>query len=111
MPRTKSTSGNPIHRVYVDYAIKGTPRVTWELRPDFIEQGSYYYTLQANPNYNETDQWENVGVETLNQFYALDDEVRQRGKSLRVSYRVKVRTSWATYYSEPAQVQGKLTLR
>jgi len=112
MPRSHSTTGNPISRIYVDYALTGSARITWELREDFIDPtGSYYYTLQVNPNRSETDRWEDVGIEIFNQFYALDDTQRQHGKDLRVSYRVKVRTVWDTYTSEPAQVLGNLSKR
>jgi hypothetical protein len=95
----------------VDYALRGSPRVTWELRDDFIDPEIYNYLLQANPNRDETDEWVDVGTEFTDQFYALDDTDRQFGKSLRVSYRIRVRTVVDTYFSEPAQVLGNLSKR
>ena len=115
MPRTRDIPGGAFERVWVDYAIKGTARVTWELRRDFLDATPHTFQLQGNPNWNEEDPsvdlWENVGAPVVDTDYALDSTQRMYGKHLRVAYRVVLTTSVTTYTSPLAQVFGQLTLR
>lgn len=114
MPQTRDTSTGAFERVYVDYAIAGTARVTWELRRRFLDPEPYSFQLQANKNWDETDPvedlWENVGAPTAN-YTATDTTKRQFGTQLRIAYRVELTTPLDTYTSEPAQVLGQLTMR
>lgn len=111
MPYTKDEAGSPFRRIYVDYAVKDTARITWELRYDFPEPEPHRFQLQVNRNYNETGDWEDVGTIAVNSTYAVDDTQRQFGKSLRVGYRVVLTTPIDTHTSPVAQVLGKLSLR
>jgi len=112
MPRTRDNYGEPFDRIYVDYALRsGVARVTWELRDDFLWPEPHSFQLQANPNWDEPDDWEDVGAPVVNQFYAIDDEQRECGKGLRAAYRVVLTTSEETYTSEVAQTYGNMTKR
>lgn len=109
MPKTRSPVA--FDRLYVDYMLRGGTRVTWEVRPDFRDKTPWTFTLQVNPNISEPDEWVDVGIPVTNANYAIDDTQRQFGKSLRTGYRVKLETPDNTYYSETAQVLGKLSKR
>jgi len=111
MPLTKSATEGGFKRIWVDYAVRGTARVTWEMRHDFRDALPHSFQLQANPNHEEPDGWTDVGVAADNTDFALDDTQRQFGKTLRIAYRVVCTTSEDTYTSEPAQVLGLLSKR
>jgi hypothetical protein len=111
MPLTRDTSAGAFDRVYVDFAINGSPRITWEMRADFTDPQPHVFQLQVNRNWDETDGWSNVGTSVTNQYYALDDTQRQYGKALRIAYRVVVTTQLGSYTSDEAQVMGKLSKR
>jgi hypothetical protein len=99
----------PFERVIVDYSIRGTGRVEWEMRRDFIDPLPWEFQLQVNQNGGEPTEWEDVGAAVEDIFYATDDTQRNFGKHLRVVYRVVCTTSRDTYTSENAQVLGALT--
>lgn len=115
MPTTKSVYGEPFYRVLVDYAIQGTARITWELRPDFVEPGTYSFQVQSNLNFGDPATWVNMGAVVVNGYVQTDTTQKQYGSALRVGYRVKLTVTdgmnISTYYSNPAQVYGTLTLR
>jgi hypothetical protein len=100
----------PFHRLYVDYMVIGTTRVTWELNPNFPTAPFMSFQLQANRNADEPNEWVNTGDPVVNQFFALDTTQRQFGKSLRINYRVVLTMpTGATYTSDNAEVLGNLT--
>ena len=105
MPRTKTSV---FYQVRVDYAIRGTARITWTIRPRFSDPQPWRFQLQVSRDGNT---WENVGIEFENVFFALDDEARLYGKDMRIVYRVQMTTASGTYYSEPAQPFGWLRKR
>jgi len=107
MPLTKSEDG--IKRIYVDYAMTGGARITWEVREDLLDPLPWDFQLQVNQDGGGT--WSNVGSSVRNTYYALDDSQRQHAKSLRTAYRVVLTTPWETYTSENAQVLGNLSKR
>lgn len=107
MPRTKTL---PVfYQVRVDFAIRGTARVSWTVRPRFIDSQPWAFQLQVSRN-GGVD-WENVGIEVTNAFFALDDEYRLYGKDLRIVYRVRLTTEKGVYYSASAQPFGWLRKR
>ena len=108
MPLTRSTTA--FDRVTVDYAISGDARITWELKNSFTDPLPYDFTLQVSKD-GGGDTWTAVGSTVRNTYYAVDDTQRQRGKSLRLAYRVKLVTPLDTYYSELAYPHGLLSLR
>jgi len=113
MPRIQDDNGGPFSRIEVDYLVKGESRITWTLRDDFVECDASQHTfqLQANPNWDEPNSWENVGLPVTNAFFAIDDTQRQFGRVLRVAYRVVMTTPCDTYTSQPAEVLGCLSER
>lgn len=107
MPITRDTA---FSRVYVDYSMQGSPRVTWEMREDFLDPLPWSFQLQASRD-GGGDTWTNVGAAVSNAFFALDDTQRQFAKTLRLGYRVVLTTSVSTYTSPTAQVLGLLSKR
>jgi hypothetical protein len=101
---------NPFHRIYVDYMIIGTSRITWELIPSFVEPAVMSFQLQVNRNADEPGAWVNVGSPVTNQLYALDTARRQFGRTLRINYRVVMTLpDGSQHTSDNAQVLGNLT--
>jgi hypothetical protein len=98
-------------RVWVDYAVRGTARISWSMRRDFTDPGPHEFQLQVNKHNGETDQWEDVGTPVTNLYYALDDEARLYGKTMRVVYRVLATTPLGHYTSEIGQILGMLSVR
>jgi len=111
MPRTKDEFGGAFDRVWVDYALTGITRVSWELRWDFLKRPPFLFQLQANRNWDEPDDWEDVGLPVTDTYFALDDQQREYGKGQRVGYRVKMTVDGEEYISKPAQVYGNLSKR
>jgi hypothetical protein len=105
MPRTKDSV---FYNVRVDYAMRGTPRITWTVRPRFLDPQPWRFQLQVS---RDGSAWSDVGIEFENTFFALDDQQRLYGKDMRIVYRVKMTTDSDTYYSEPAQPFGWLRKR
>jgi hypothetical protein len=99
----------PFERVSVDYAIRGTQRVWWEMRREFIDPLPWTFQIQANANGGEPTEWVDVGTPVVDLFYGTDDTQRNFGKALRVVYRVVCTTSRDTYTSDIACVLGDLT--
>jgi len=110
VPLSKSTSGNAFKRIYVDYAVSGSARVTWEMRDEMKDPTPWDFQLQVSKD-GGGDTWTDVGTSVRNTFYAVDDQQRQYGKGLRLMYRVVLTTPWDTYTSENAQVLGLLSKR
>ena len=111
MPLTKSSEGQAFKRVVTDYAVRGIARTSWYLRYDFRDPLPHRFQLEVNRHGNDPDSWENVGTEATNVNFAVDDQQRLHGKSMRIGYRVRLETPEATYISEPSQVLGKLSKR
>jgi hypothetical protein len=110
MPLSKSTFGGGFKRIYVDYAVPGSARITWELRDEMKDPLPWDFQLQVSKD-GGGDTWTNVGTTVSNAFYAIDDTQRQYGKGLRLAYRVVLTTPVTTYTSETAQVLGLLSKR
>ena len=103
------TRDSVFDRVYVDYAIRGTARISWSLRARFIDPGPHIFQLQASRSGGDT--WEDVGAEAENTSYALDDTRRLYGQDMRLIYRVRLTTPVNEYVSGEATILGKLTRR
>lgn len=99
------------YRVVAAYAVRGTTTVTWQLHREFHDPGDYWFTLQANRNGGEPEDWQDVGQEVKNADSASDDTVRLFGKDFNLCYRIKMRTGSGTYYSPNAVIYGNLTLK
>lgn len=113
----------PFYRVLVDYMVRGQSRITWEFARHFLDPdpSTWTYTLQVNghgatPSHDtdgtpRTDDWADVGTAVTNAAQLLDSALRAYGKTLLVSYRVKLVTSVATYYSPTGVTLGRLDKR
>ena len=102
----------PFERVSVGYAVEGGARVTWVMSRHFVDPLPHTFQLQVTKTSAPTaDDWEDVGEEVENLFYATDGEKRIWGKSLEVHYRVKLTTQRGVFYSEPAAMTTVLTTR
>lgn len=108
MPLTRDSS--TFSRIYVDYAVAGSARVTWEMRDKFLDPQPWTFQLQVSRD-SGGDTWTDVGTTVTNTFFAVDDTQRQFGKTLRLGYRVVLTTSIGTYTSPTAQVLGNLSKR
>lgn len=99
-------------RVVVSYLIRGNALVLWELRPEFIDPPPLTFTLQVGHSANPgADDWEDVGLSIVNQYFAIDPEQRVWGKTQFTHYRIKLETSQGTYYSAPTGGLGTLSRR
>lgn len=108
MPLTRDSQA--FDRVYVDYAVSGSARVTWEVRNTLRDPLPWDFQLQTSKD-GGGDAWTDVGSEVRNTYYALDDMQRQYGKGLTLTYRVVLTTPWDTYTSRGAQILGLLSKR
>lgn len=108
MPNTRDPVFN---RVLVDYAVRGVTRVSWELRPHFLDRLPHTFTLQVNRDGGNPEDWKDVGLPIVNGFVGFDDTPRMFGARLPIVYRVKLETPRNTYYSTPAQVYGSMSVR
>lgn len=107
MPKTRT---DVFDRVQVDYMLRGTTRVTWALKPRFVELAPYVFQLQVSRTGGED--WEDVGTSQEDIYYALDTESRLYGQDRRLLYRVKLTTADdVEHFSGTAEVYGKLTNR
>jgi len=106
MPDTRTQISG---QVKVDYAIRGTPRISWDMRQRFCDLQPWEFQLQVSRNGG--DSYVDVGVPIINTFYALDDEQRLFGKDMRLVYRVQLTTEKDVYYSPPSQPMGMLRKR
>ncbi len=108
MPLTRDSQA--FDRIYVDYAIPGSARVTWEVRDTLRDPLPWDFQLQVSKD-GGGDTWTDVGTEVRNTYYALDDTQRQYGKGLTLGYRMVLTTPWNEYTSEVAQILGLLSKR
>jgi len=107
-------------RVLVDYLLQGGARISWTIARHFRDPDpdTWRYTLQVSehrglPSYDaqdslRDDDWQDVGSTEVNVNQLLDSSPRAFGKTLLVSYRVRLETDLGLYYSPPAVALGKL---
>lgn len=111
-PCPPACAANPFDRVVVSYLIRGMTRVLWELVPTFTDPGPLTFQLQVgqtnNPN---ADDWENVGIPVVNQYFAYDPEQRVFGIDNTTHYRVILTTPNGEYVSDPVDGMGVLDHR
>jgi hypothetical protein len=92
--------------------ISTATRVVWTLLPTFLDPGPLTFQLQtgttSNPN---ADDWEDVGLPVVDQYFAFDDEQRVWGKTEWTHYRVVLTTALGVYYSDPTGGLGILDRR
>jgi hypothetical protein len=100
-------------RVVVSYLVKGGTRVMWELLDTFTAPNPLTFQLQVGSTLNpNADDWEDVGLPVVNQYYAIDPEQRVWGKLNYAAYRVQVTTADAqVFYSAPTGGMGILKRR
>lgn len=99
-------------RVVVSHLVRGPSRVMWELLPTFTDPNPLSFQLQAGQSANPlADDWEDVGLPVVDQYFAFDPEQRVWGKTNWTHYRVVVTSSKGTYYSLPTGGMGTLDRR
>jgi len=99
-------------RVLIYPLVVGGTRVEWNLHPRFSDPGPYIFQLQYSPTgTQEADDWESVGLPSVNSYYAYDDVQRLYGKSNWVHYRVTASTPLGIYVSKPQRATGVLRFR
>lgn len=101
------TANYPFRRLFVDHMIDGISRVWWQLDPALAVTSPLTFQLQAGyAGLPDATDWVDVGAPVEDAWYADDDQVRLRGKTLVNHYRVKLTTPTATYMSNPVGVYG-----
>lgn len=99
-------------RVVVSHIISGPTRVMWELLPTFTDAGPLEFQLQVGATAsNDSDDWEDVGLPVVDQYFATDDEQRVWGKTNYTHYRLVLTTATGVYYSTPVGGMGVLDRR
>lgn len=95
-------------RVWVNYLVKTTPTIYWELERAFNDPGPYSFQLQgSHAGVPRADDWINIGSPTSS-FFAQDHGQRLYGKTMTWHYRIKLTTTKGIYYSPIANVLGLL---
>lgn len=96
-------------RIVVSHIISGPTRVMWELLETFTDAGPLTFQLQAGNTANpDADDWTDVGLPVVDQYFAFDDEQRVWGKLNFTHYRVTLTTSVGAYVSPPVDGMGTL---
>ncbi len=99
-------------RVVVSYVIAGGTRIMWELLPTFMDHGPLTFQLQVGETAsNDADDWLDVGLPVVDQYYAVDAEQRVWGKTNFTHYRIKLTTPTGEYVSTPVGGMGILDHR
>lgn len=111
-PRCLPQCDTVFDRLVVSHLIKGPTRVMWELLDTFTDAGPLSFQLQVGQTSNPlADDWQDVGMPVVDQYFALDTEQRVWGKTNWTHYRVVVTTPRGTYYSLPTGGMGVLDRR
>ena len=110
------TCDNPLivfNRIYVDFLIQGSARVTWEISPHFHAPEPWTFQIQESETDIPDGNWVNAGDPVQNTCFALDPIPRATfGKELNIFYRVQLTdANGVIYYSDPATVFGHLDFR
>lgn len=99
-------------RVVIDHLVLGQTRVSWELYRHFRDIGPYEFQLQAGrTGAPDADDWVDVGAPATDVFELTDPDRRLHGRRFWTHYRVKLTSTVAVYFSQPAQVTGRLAAR
>lgn len=112
----KQACGDPCRsvfdRVVVRYYTTGGTLVMWQLRPEFDLSGPLRFQLQVGSTSNPlADDWKNVGLPVVDQFFAIDPDQRDWSKRRRSFYRVRLTVNDWTFYSTPTSGMELLTKR
>lgn len=90
----------------------GGSLITWELMDSFKDPAPLQFQLQVGrTSSNDSDDWEDVGLPVTNQYYAIDGEQRNFGKTNDTFYRIELSTNQGVYYSDPVGIGGILSPR
>lgn len=104
-----SLCASPFDRVVVSRLIRGGTAVFWELVPSFNDPAPLTFTLQVGTTANQdADDWADVGLPVVGQYFAVDGDQRLYGKDHWTYYRVKLETTLGTYYSDPTNGMGTM---
>lgn len=101
----------PFVRVYTDYLVLTTPRVSWELSPRFFAPGPFTFQLQAAGTDDQAaDDWVDVGNQVVDGYFQVDQRTdREHGQARLTGYRVLLTTGdGGRYVSAPANTLGNL---
>lgn len=99
-------------RVVVSHLVAGPTRVMWELLPTFTDPGPLTFRLQVGTTGNpDADDWEDVGLPVVDQYFALDADQRVWGNLNYTHYRVVLTTAFGLYTSPPVGGMGVLDRR
>lgn len=84
----------------------------WQLIPEFRDPLPWTFQLQVGKTGDENaDDWTDVGLAVENTCYSIDSTKRVYSKTQNTHYRVKLTTSVAVHYSQPAAKSGILSVR
>lgn len=99
-------------QVVVNYLIKGMAKINWTLLPTFTDPSPLTFQLQVSQTSNPlADDWTDVGLPVVDQYFAFDPDQRVWGKTNWTHYRIKVTSPLNTYYSLPTGGMGTLDRR
>jgi hypothetical protein len=99
---------SPFHRITVDFLVRGSSRVSWELASWFDDPDPWTFTLQAGSGAAEDSDWTTVGAPAVDITYLVDSAPRAVGLEQTTHYRVKLQTGLASYTSPPVRTNGLL---
>lgn len=107
-----ATCESVFDRVVVSHVIAGYSRIMWTLLDTFTDPAPLRFQLQAGTTSSpDADDWEDVGLEVVDQYVAYDAEQRVWGKTNWTHYRVRLTTDKGVYYSLPVGGLGVLDRR
>jgi hypothetical protein len=100
-------------RIIIDNQVTGGARVTWELQPEFYDQGPHTFYLQASPSgVIGADDWTVVGGPAIDPSYLVSGDQLSWGMEEIVHFRVVLITPESvTYLSEPTRASTVTDLR
>lgn len=99
-------------RVMVSRIVAGGTRVLWSLLDSFTDPGPLTFQLQFGTTRNpDADDWVDVGLPVVDQYFAVDSEQRVYGMTQFTHYRVKLTTTRGEYVSDPVGSMGLLDRR
>lgn len=113
----RQACGDPCRTVFDRVAIRlytsGGTLIMWQLMPQFDAPGPLRFQVQVGRTNNPlADDWVDVGLPVIDQFYAIDPEQRDWGKRKYTHYRVVLEAGDGnTYYSLPTAGLGTLNRR
>lgn len=102
---------HPFLRINIDRLTEGPTKVFWDLLPQFKEPGPYRFRVQVSETGNaQADDWKDVGAETTETVFAVDNTKRDFARAILSHYRVIITTGTGRYISPPVTALQHLDL-